>query len=1279
MDEDILRAGESINTNQTLTSAGGNFVIGFFSPGNSINRYIGIWYKTISKQTVIWVANRENPLAQNSTAVFRLGDDGNLVIFDGRGQVLSDNGNLILRLCDDTLLWQGFDNPTDTFMPGMKLRLNRKTGSSNKIKAMLTPSGQAQVLLWEQSDNSWVVAWKLPVVASKCDFYGQCAPFCSCEQNGLHPFCNCLQGFEPNDQNSLYLANWTGGCARKMRGINKRRGRSKSKGPKNRARGHIKKQCRKLKRENKEKGIEHDGKDNDQVATATSEDFLIVYNEDVINIACHKTNWVIDSGASIHATSRKDFFTSYIPGDFGSIKMGKLDDEGYCNTFSNGQWKLTRGAMIVARGKKHSTLYVMQARLPKEVINAMDDESTVELWHKRLAHMSEKGLATLAKKNLLSGMKNALLKRCTHCLAGKQNRVSFKSSPSLRKPNVLDLVYSDVCGPMKTRTLGGSSYFVTFIDDYSRKLWVYTLKSKDQVLEIFKQFQALVERQTGKKLRCIRTDNGGEYCGPFDDYCRQQGIRHQKTPPKTPQLNGLGERMNKTLVERVRCLLSQTQLPRSFWGEALSTIVHVLNLTPCVPLQFDVPDRVWTGKDVSYGHLRIFGCKAFVHIPKDERSKLDMKTRQCIFLGYGLDEFGYRLYDPVNKKLVRSQDVVFIEDQTIQDIEKAENTMTWHSDGDADDPLQAETSDETLEQLATPEIPPDVPTRRSARDRHPSTWYSADDYALMTDEGEPKGYAEAMEDDHKLEWADAMQDEMQSLHDNHTFELAKLPKGKRALKNKWVYRVKHDELTSQPRCNARLVVKGFSQRKDLEIEQMDVKTAFLHGDLEEEIYMGQPEGFRVKGKEDYVCQLKKSLYGLKQAPRQWYKKFESVMEKQGYMKTTSDHCVFKQLSKGNDYHGSDQAADGKFKHRSRSLIAIATAAISAGLLLINRFGYVLRMRRLRSQETIDGDSHELDANSSASVAGPSNGELLSFSLRSILAATDNFSEVKQLGEVGNLPEVQVAAIKKLSKKSLQGTEEFMNELKLIAKLQHQNLVRLWGCCVEQEEKILIYEYMCNGSLGPSKQANLYWSKRFRIIEGIAQGLIYLHKYSRLKVIHRDLKASNILLDEAINPKISDFGTARSSCMSPEYALYGKFSEKSYLFSFGVLMLEIMSGKRNTSFHLTELSLTLLGWARENWKEGSCLEFIDPSIRETCDIQEALKCIAVGLLCVQEFPRDRPTMYNAILMMSNENASIPSPKELALSTCRSSNTVSYPPQTSSSYSNNEVTITMPDAR
>ena len=208
------------------------------------------------------------------------------------------------------------------------------------------------------------------------------------------------------------------------------------------------------------------------------------------------------------------------------------------------------------------------------------------------------------------------------------------------------------------------------------------------------------------------------------------------------------------------------------------------------------------------------------------------------------------------------------------------------------------------DQHQAPITPPAVPLRRSTRDRQPSTRYPSDQYILLTDEGEPECYEEAMKSECKDQWVEAMKDELKSLHDNHTFELVKLPKGKRALKNRWVYRLKQDENSSSPRYKARLVVKGYSQKKgvdfeeifspvvkmssirtilslaachDLEVEQMDVKTAFLHGDLEEELYMEQPEGFIAQGKEDYVCKLKKSLYGLKQAPRQWYKKFEFVM------------------------------------------------------------------------------------------------------------------------------------------------------------------------------------------------------------------------------------------------------------------------------------------------------------------------------------------------------------------------------------------------------------------
>ncbi|KAL5842405.1 hypothetical protein ACOSQ3_013008 [Xanthoceras sorbifolium] len=760
--------------------------------------------------------------------------------------------------------------------------------------------------------------------------------------------------------------------------------------------GHIKKFCRKFKNEQvKNKGKEvkkDDSSDDDQ--TNTINEFLVVYDDDVINLASNETSWVIDSGATIHATSRKELFTSYTPGDYGTVKMGndnlskvigrgdvcletdngtrlvlrgvrhipdirlnlisagKLDDAGFCSTFFNNQWKLTKGSLVVARGVKHTTLYVMHAKLSSDSVSAVEKDGAIELWHKRLSHMSEKGMTSLVKKKMLPGMDEVHLEKCADCLVGKQNRVAFKSSPPSRKKNILDLIHSDLCGPMP-KSLGGAQYFVTFIDDHSRKTWVYSLKTKDQVLGVFKQFHASVERQTGKKLKCIRTDNGGEYIGPFHAYCIEHGIRHQTTPPKTPQLNGLAERMNRTLMERVRCLLSHAKLPKTFWGEALNTVVHVLNLSPCIPLKMDVPKRVWSGNDVSYDHLRVFGCKTFVHIPKDERSKLDAKTRQCIFVGYGQDQFGYRFYDPVHKKLVRSRDAVFVEDQTIEDIDKDVPSTNGDStdlelvpptpvprqvgdEGQVDEPdeddapieVGSEDGEYDVHQPTPTPVASPIPLRRSERTRQPSTRYSANEYVLLTDGGEPENFEEAMDDESKQKWIEAMQDEMKSLHENKTFELVKLPKGKKALKNKWVFRIKHEEHSSHPRFKARLVVKGFSQRKgidfdeifspvvkmtsiravlglaaslDLEVEQMDVKTAFLHGDLEEEIYMEQPEGFKQKGNEDYVCRLKKSLYGLKQAPRQWYKKFESVMGEQGYKKTTSDHCVFVQKFSDDDF------------------------------------------------------------------------------------------------------------------------------------------------------------------------------------------------------------------------------------------------------------------------------------------------------------------------------------------------------------------------------------------
>ncbi|XP_061337224.1 G-type lectin S-receptor-like serine/threonine-protein kinase At4g27290 [Gastrolobium bilobum] len=299
-------------------------------------------------------------------------------------------------------------------------------------------------------------------------------------------------------------------------------------------------------------------------------------------------------------------------------------------------------------------------------------------------------------------------------------------------------------------------------------------------------------------------------------------------------------------------------------------------------------------------------------------------------------------------------------------------------------------------------------------------------------------------------------------------------------------------------------------------------------------------------------------------------------------------------------------------------------------------------------------------------------ELPLFDIDTIACATDDFSSDKKLGEGGfgpvyrgTLPDGQDVAVKRLSQKSTQGLKEFKNEVIFCSKLQHRNLVKVLGYCVEEQEKLLIYEYMPNKSLDfflfdSSRSELLDWSKRFNIITGIARGLLYLHQDSRLRIIHRDLKASNILLDSDMNPKISDFGLARMceddqiegttsrvigtyGYMAPEYAIDGIFSIKSDVFSFGILLLEVLSGKKNKGFSYSNHTYNLIAHAWRLWKDSIPPEFIDTCLGGSYFTSEAVRCIHIGLLCVQYLPEDRPNMTTVVVMLTSESA-LPQPKE-----------------------------------
>ncbi|GJX23727.1 retrovirus-related pol polyprotein from transposon TNT 1-94 [Tanacetum coccineum] len=703
--------------------------------------------------------------------------------------------------------------------------------------------------------------------------------------------------------------------------------------------GHFKKDCRGSNTSNPQGNVASTSDDGNALCCEAA-----VANEGRKKFA---DVWLFDTGATFHMTARREWFHQYKPISGGGsvyscndhelkiigigsvmvkmhdgtvrtirdvrhveglkknlLSLGQLDDLGCKVEIQDKIMKIIKGALVLMRGEKvAANLYQLKGEIIEEAEASVASHSpshrVAVSWHQKLGHMSEQGMKILVKRKLIPGLTKVSLPFCEYCVISKQHRLKFKASNS-RSVSVLELVHSDVW-QAPVQSLGGAKYFVSFIDDYSRRCWVYPIKKKSDVFEVFKVYKARVELDSGTKIKCLRTDNGGEYIGDeFDLFCRQDGIKRRFTTAYTPQQNGVAERMNRTLLERARTMLETASLGKSFWAEAVNTACYVINRSPSTAVELKTPIEMWTGKPVNYSDLHIFGSPVYVMYNSQETTKLDPKSRKCLFLGYADGVKGYRLWDPTAHKVVVSRDVVFIEDK-IQENEEGVSTTRKNTTIQMEKEFQSNYSSKAVPQHEVNEkAESQAPaTRTLNRERRRPGWQadyvmeSNVAYCLLTEEGEPSTLQKALNNPDASFWKEAMQEEIEALHKNKN-------------RNWCHYQEKEgidfNEIFSPVvRMTTIRVVLTMCATYDLHLEQLDVKTAFLHGNLEEEIYMLQPEGFKQKGKKNLVCRLNKSLYGLKQAPRCWYKRFDSFIRSLEYNRLHADPCAYFKRFGNNDF------------------------------------------------------------------------------------------------------------------------------------------------------------------------------------------------------------------------------------------------------------------------------------------------------------------------------------------------------------------------------------------
>ncbi|GJS73432.1 retrovirus-related pol polyprotein from transposon TNT 1-94 [Tanacetum coccineum] len=665
----------------------------------------------------------------------------------------------------------------------------------------------------------------------------------------------------------------------------------------------------------------------DEVEKTKDEACLVAQAPDEIclGVNLEPDEWIKDSGCSKHMTGNRKLFSSY-----KAYNGGQICDNKCKVIFTEHDSEIIKNEKVIGKGIRKGGLYVMKlGNKPEDKIclATLDENST--LWHRRLGHANMQLIQSLASKELVRNLPKLKYDQhfCDACKVGKQAHVSHKAKNIVSTTRCLELLHMDLFGPSAIRSYGGNRYTLVIVDDYSRYTWTRFLANKTEAFEEFEIFSKMIQNKLGCSIVSIRTDHGREFDNEvqFGKYCDLNGISHNFSAPRTPQSNGVVERKNRTLQEMSRTMLNEQSIPQKFWCNAIDTSTYIINRVSIRRILGKTPYELLRGRKPNLNYFRVFGSKCFILNTKDYLTKFDPKSYEGVFLGYSQNSKAYIILNKQTMKVEESLNVTFdetppppktspLEDDELVEEEAIEVSKTK--------PIGNDLEDISLEnnQIINIKESKSHPLENVIGNLNQRTLRSQaqekSNFFCFISTIEPKNINEALKDEN---WVMAMQEELNQFITNDVWELVPNPMDMTIIGTKWVYRNKLDENGVVTRNKARLVAQGYNQQEgidydetyapvarlesirillayacalDFKLYQMDVKSAFLNGVINEEVYVAQPPGFIDFAKPNYVYKLKKALYGLKQAPKAWYDRLKAFLIKHNYSMGMVDNTLF---------------------------------------------------------------------------------------------------------------------------------------------------------------------------------------------------------------------------------------------------------------------------------------------------------------------------------------------------------------------------------------------------